>query len=87
MAALDHDPEARAEEVVRSGKPYLLGVAGYGLSVPGADDESVRRIGYRVMPGTSDVIDGDLCRAYQERAAEYAERFNRKVVMLASQQP
>jgi len=83
LTALAEDPEARARAGVASGAPYFLGIQGYSVTFPGVDDLSaVRRIGYRVLGGTSDVVSSGPCRGYQGRATAYAERFNRTVIDL-----
>jgi hypothetical protein len=85
MTALD-DPIQKAEAVVRSGAPYLLGIQGYALAFPGVDDPGVvQRIGYRIMEGTTDAIKDESCRRYRTLAIQYAGRFNRRIVELAAE--
>jgi hypothetical protein len=74
--------EATAKASVAAGKPYILGVNGFTLTFPGADYELARRIGYRVIQGTSDAFEDQSCRHYQRAAEKYAKRFNQIVLGL-----
>ena len=77
------NPEAEAELAIRSASPYLLAVQGYSISFPGVDDPQVAmRIGYRTLEGTGDAIRDESCRAYQRAAMRFAERFNRRLMVL-----
>ena len=75
-------PEAKAKASVALGTPYLLGVRGFTVSFPGADEGTAAKIGYRIIEGTSDAFEDDSCRLYQGRAKKYAGRFNRQVLRL-----
>jgi hypothetical protein len=75
-------PEAKAEASVASGAPYLLGVRGFTVAFPGADEEAAAKIGYRIIEGTSDAFEDDSCQLYQLRAEKYASRFNRRLLRL-----
>jgi hypothetical protein len=83
--ALQKSPEKEAQAAVHSGAPYLLAVQGYTIELPGVENNAdALRIGYRILPGTTDAIEDESCSIYQERAREYAARFNRKVIELTS---
>jgi hypothetical protein len=80
------DPIGEAEQVARSGAPYMLAVQSYSVSFPGLDDPQVAlRVGYRTLEGTSDAIRDESCRAFQAQARRFAERYNRRLMSILHQ--
>lgn len=78
-------PSEEAQNAVRSGTPYLLGIRDYSVWFPGVEGmEAAKKIGYRILEGTGDSMGGRSCRKYQREAAKYARAFNQRVLRLIS---
>lgn len=84
---LGKNPETEAADALGRGDHKLMGVRGYALEVPGTDlpiDEVERRFGVVEIAGTSDVYDAPGDRALNERARQYAARYNRYIIQNAA---
>lgn len=72
-----------AERAHRLHDDQFLGVNGYGVQVPGVQDETtLRRHGVRVIEGTSDGLCDDDHDRLNKQAQQYAERYNRAMMAM-----
>jgi hypothetical protein len=72
----DYDPNkavADATEAKARGERFLMGVHGYADIAPDRTDSTLP---VHYIQGTSDVMVGQGCGRLNERALEYARRFN-----------
>lgn len=70
----------------------FLGIAGYAITFPGIpqekQDELIRKFGYKIIEGTSDVVEGEEHLRLINLAESYAEAYNAAVLKhLASDAP
>ncbi|WP_150131379.1 hypothetical protein [Caulobacter mirabilis] len=78
--------ESDARHAASRGDYALLGIGGVGTYVPGIPDGM--RLDYlspsdvRIIHGTSDMISDDEHRALQNKARNYAKRYNETMVTL-----
>lgn len=74
--------ESDARQALARGDNRLVGVYGFASETPGATFEDRERLGARFIDGTGDDLHyfGEV--AFNERAREYAERYN--TVILAA---
>jgi hypothetical protein len=72
----DYDPQKAAADASGAkarGERFLMGVHGYADMAPDQTDESLP---IRYIEGTSDVTFSETCENLNQRAFEYARRFN-----------
>ena len=69
------DPAADVKQALADHDYRFIGVRGYALEVPGAEDV-YEPFGVKIIEGTSDVMDES-----QRAAREYASRYNQLLIM------
>jgi len=78
------DPVADALQAAHRGDFRLIGIAGRGILVPGADSvlgaDAANMCAVRVVPGTGDVITSALTRQLNAVATAYARAYNRTLL-------
>lgn len=79
------DPSAAVEDAklaAEHGDLSLLGTMGVALEVPGGYDVDVVRNKHKIviMQGTTDAIRNQTCRVMNDRAFEYAEKYNTTII-------
>jgi hypothetical protein len=75
-ALADFDPKKAAADATAAkdrGERFLLGVHGYADMAP---DQTDRTLSVHYIEGTSDTMVGQNCANLNQRALEYASRFN-----------
>ena len=75
------DPSKDAADAATKGDTNFYGVMGVGLSLPGITNETIllpalKTRQYRVIPGTSDVIESETHLQYVLAAGDYAKAYN-----------
>jgi hypothetical protein len=82
------DAANHALAAVGNGDRRLLGVQGYSLVIPGVPaqrmEEYTRRLGVRLLKGTSDSWQNEEHKAYNVAAGRYADRYNRALLQMVS---
>jgi hypothetical protein len=74
------NPDAEFQLAIKKGDFRFLAIRGYTLIVPGVEDyksKYARKYSYRILQGTSDVVNGPEDLRLQAAAQRYAERYNR----------
>ena len=80
---LSNSPIQDALRSWRENKRNFLAISGYTETIPGVSDRRIIKIlGYRSIIGTSDHFYDKSCMIYQEKAEIYAEKYNRKILIL-----
>ena len=79
LAAISGDPVDAADAALDRGDTRLLAVQGYAIHTPGVS-EGARSREYVILPNTSDAPTDRSCFRYNRRAADYAERYNRRIL-------
>jgi hypothetical protein len=84
----DADAAADARRAADAKDYRLLAVRGFTIEVPGAGDD-VPKIekenGIKVIPGTSDMFENEEHRRLNEKAREYAKKYNETLLVLSKQ--
>ena len=82
------DPIAEAKRSITEGRPALLTLGGRGAMPPGISAEQQARLGKQckieILPGATDMVQGDTHLRYLERARDYAEQYNRAMLAYCS---
>jgi hypothetical protein len=74
------DPNADLQAAIKKGDLRFLAIKGYTLTVPGVEDyksKYANKYSYRILEGTSDVVNGPEDLRFQSIAQRYAEKYNR----------
>jgi len=74
------DPELELKIALEEGDLRFVGVMGVGLMVPGVEGYKQKyrpKYGVKIIPLTSDAIEGETHLEFQRVAKDYAERYNR----------
>lgn len=77
------NPDEDFAKAKRAGSIYFLAMRGFTTDVPGVAPEHeylIRRVGTRVIEGTSDVVGGESGREIRQKSRRYAVRYNQLVV-------
>jgi hypothetical protein len=69
-------PPARLEEALLNGDDRLLGVCGYTVNAPHAEDRRAHNLKVLGIPGTTDAVVSDEHMALFREAYGYAETYN-----------
>jgi hypothetical protein len=79
------NPVADAARNAARGDFRFLAVNGYTTMFPGLPkgEPLLRRLGYQVLPETSDLILDESCETYQDDAWAFAEAYNERMLALA----
>lgn len=74
------DPNADLQVAIKKGDLRFLAIRGYTVIVPGVEDYKSKyasKYSYRILEGTSDVVNGPEDLRLQSVAQRYAEKYNR----------
>lgn len=72
--------ERDAREALARGDRHLVGVCGFSCSAPGATPLDEERLGVQMIENTGDYIRLPGEAEYNDRAREYATRYNRVIL-------
>jgi hypothetical protein len=74
------DPQADAQQAVKTGDLRLLGMATRSINIPGVEADQVMKYeakcGYQLIDGFSDVVSSDEHLRLMQKARSYALKYN-----------
>lgn len=81
-------PANDMKQSLNNGDKRFIGICGYACYPPGLTDEELdwaKEYGFRIIEGTSDMIEGNEHAALIGKARVYAEQYNRALVQYLKQ--